>query len=46
MDRFAMDKLHITPKTDFELHRALSNFELKWEQKARRALKDDRISRF
>lgn len=42
MDRFTMNKLNLAPKSDEELHSALTNFELKWEQKAHR----DRISRF
>lgn len=47
MDRFTMDKLHLTPRSDEELHSVLTSFELKWQNKARRHLQDDdRISRF
>ncbi|HSX05651.1 MAG TPA: hypothetical protein VLF69_04240 [Candidatus Saccharimonadales bacterium] len=45
MDRFTAQKLHLTPRSDDELHSVLNNFELKWQTKARRALKDERISR-
>ena len=47
MDRFTMNKLNLTPRSDEELHSALTSFELKWQNKAaRRALGDERISRF
>jgi hypothetical protein len=45
MDRFTKQKLHLTPRSDEELHSVLSNFELKWQSKARRT-NDERISRF
>jgi len=45
MDRIITEKLHLTPRSDDELHSVLSNFELKWQNKARRAIQDDRISR-
>lgn len=45
MDRFTRDKLHLNPRSETELHTVLSNFELKWQQKARRAYDDGRISR-
>jgi hypothetical protein len=45
MDRFTQDSLNLNPRSDEELHSALTNFELKWENKARRALGSDRISR-
>jgi hypothetical protein len=41
-----MSKLHLQPKSDEEIHAVLSNFELKWQHKARRARGDGRISRF
>jgi len=44
MDRFTKEKLHLTPRSDEELHSTLSNFELKWQNKARR-VQDERISR-
>lgn len=43
MDRFTRDKLNLNPKTDKELHSALSRFELKYEA---RLGSGDRISRF
>lgn len=47
MDRFTTEKLHLTPRSSDELHSVLSNFELKWQNKARRAgATDDRINRF
>ena len=48
MDRFTRDKLNLHPKTDEELHSALTNFEMKWQTKATRHLRggDTRISRF
>jgi hypothetical protein len=46
MNRFTKDKLNLNPRSDDELHSAVTNFELKWESKARRALGEDRISRF
>jgi len=46
MDRFTRDKLNLNPRSDEELHSALENFELKWENKARRSGGNDRISRF
>jgi hypothetical protein len=45
MDRFAIDKLNLGPKSELELHAALDNFVLKWENKAKRS-GNDRISRF
>jgi len=41
-----MDKLRLHPKSDDEIHAALSNFEMKWQNKASRAHDGDRISRF
>jgi|GEM_PF-1710085 len=50
MDRYTMQsiqKLGITQRSDEELHSALTNFELKWQTKARRAYDDDeRLSHF
>ena len=46
MDRFTKDKLNLNPRSDEELHSALTNFEMKWEHKARRVLGTERISRF
>jgi hypothetical protein len=46
MDRFIRDKLHLNPRSEQELHSVLSNFELKWQNKARRATDDERINRF
>jgi hypothetical protein len=45
MDRFTKDKLNLGPRSDEELHSVLSNFELKWQHKARR-VQDARINRF
>jgi len=44
MDRFTRDKLHLNPRSEQELHDALTNFELKWQQKAQR-VKAERINR-
>ena len=33
-------------KSDDDIHMALRNFEVKWERKASRMVRDDRISRF
>jgi hypothetical protein len=46
MKRFTRDKLNLKPRSEEELHSALTNFEMKWEHKARRVLDDERISRF
>jgi hypothetical protein len=46
MDKFAVDKLHLGPRSQDELHSALQNFELKWHKKATRLGSDERISRF
>jgi hypothetical protein len=46
MKRFTRDRLNLNPRSEEELHSALTNFEMKWEHKARRALGDERISRF
>ena len=46
MDRFTRDKLNLNPRSDDEIHNALTTFEMKWENKARNALGHDRISRF
>lgn len=46
MDRNAINKLHLNPKSDEEIHAALSNFEMKWQNKAQRMRGDGRISRF
>jgi len=47
MDRNLTQKLNLTPRSDEELHSVLTSFELKWQNKARRHLRnDDRISRF
>lgn len=46
MDKFAIDKLNLEPRSSTELHSALSHFELKWQNKARRVQGDNRISRF
>lgn len=43
MDRFIRSKLNINPRTDDELHSALSRFELKYEA---RLQDSERISRF
>lgn len=45
LDPAAIDKLNLTPRSDEQLHATLTNFQLKWEQKARRG-STDRISRF
>ncbi len=45
-DEFTMNKLNLGPRSDAELHSALTNFELKWQHKARRLDGDERISRF
>ncbi len=46
-DELAARKLHLTPRTNQELHSVLTSFELKWQDKARRVLaQDGRISRF
>jgi hypothetical protein len=45
MDGFTRDKLHLTPRSEEELHSVLSNFELKWQHKARR-MQDERVNRF
>lgn len=45
--KFTERTLHLAPRTDAELHSVLTSFELKWQDKARRALAEDgRISRF
>jgi hypothetical protein len=44
MDRFTRAKLHLTPRSDEELHNVLTNFELKWRSKAQR-LQDEQASR-
>jgi hypothetical protein len=46
MDKSAMNELHLTPRTDEELHAALDTFELKWQNKANRLRNPRRISRF
>ena len=46
MDRFTMNKLNLTPRSDEELHSALTGFELKWQNKARRYQRGERISRY
>lgn len=46
MDRNAITKLHLQPKSEDELHAALGNFEVKWQNKVRRLRGQDRISRF
>lgn len=47
MDKFTVDKLHLTPRSDDELHSVLSNFELKWQNKVRHVRPDDdSVSRF
>ena len=46
MDRYTRDKLNLNPKSEEELHAALTNFELKWQNKARMVRDDERISRF
>lgn len=46
MDRFAINKLNLTPRSNEELHSVLDNFELKWRNKAQRVRGTDRISRF
>jgi hypothetical protein len=43
MDRTAMEKLNLTPKTETELHAVYDNFLRKWENKVKRTT--DRISR-
>jgi hypothetical protein len=45
MERFIRDKLHLNPRSEAELHSVLTNFELKWQNKARR-VQDERINRF
>lgn len=44
MNRFTRNKLNLNPRTDEEIHSALSRFELKYE--ARRLDENERISRF
>jgi hypothetical protein len=46
MERFVRDKLHLNPRSEDELHTVLSNFELKWQQKARRVYDDQRVNRY
>lgn len=46
MDKLAIDKLHLTPRSTEELHTVLSNFEMKWQNKASRQGRTDRISRY
>ncbi len=46
MDRNTRNKLNLHPKSTDELHSALSNFELKWQNKARQVGEDNRIARF
>lgn len=43
MDRFTKDELNLHPKSEKELHSALSRFELKYEARLKN---DDRIHRF
>jgi len=45
MDEFTTRKLNLTPRSNEELHSVLTSFELKWQNKARRMLDDERISR-
>lgn len=43
MDRFTQDNLNLNPRSDEELHGVLTSFELKWQNKARRHLLDERL---
>jgi hypothetical protein len=43
MNRNAKDELNLNPKSDKELHSALSRFELKYEARLKN---DERIHRF
>jgi hypothetical protein len=43
MDRFTQNKLNLTPRSDEELRGVLTSFELKWQNKARRQLNDNRV---
>jgi len=45
-DDFTTRKLNLGPRSDAELHSALTSFEMKWQNKARRLDDDGRISRF
>jgi hypothetical protein len=42
MDQFITEKLHLTPRSQEELQDMLSNFEQKWQTKARRVYDDGR----
>jgi hypothetical protein len=42
MNRFTTEKLHLTPRSSDELQDMLTNFEQKWQTKARRAIDDSR----
>ena len=46
MDKSAIDRLHLTPRSSEELHAVLSGFETKWQNKADRLVEEGRISRF
>lgn len=41
--RFAQDKLNLNPRSDEELRGVVTNFELKWQNKARRHLQGERL---
>ena len=43
MNRFIIDKLNLSPRSEEELHTVLTGFELKWQHKARRQQDDGRI---
>lgn len=43
MDRFTQDKLHLNPRTKAELRGVVTNFELKWQDKARRQFGNDHM---
>lgn len=46
MDDFVVRTLNLTPRSHEQLHTVLETFEHKWQDKARRVLKDDRRSGF
>jgi len=46
MERFTVNKLNLHPRSDEALHAALTNFELKWQQKALHRVTNERVYRF
>lgn len=45
MDKFTRDALHLD-RSDEEIHATLEKFAMKWQGKAERVVRGDRISRY